>query len=127
MVSSAYITAGFETDFSLAALSKLSYMEARLADMMTHARKLPEGYVVNRERERERQRREDAREERAAEAKTAHEERVHKAHMRSLQPVLKPIGRRVMFRSFPTDKRKTGQLVERIEEARKENDFYSIT
>ena len=78
---------------------------------------MPRDEVESAEKQKEKERRQRAREQKQAQALAAQEERIQRSIRRSQEPVVKRVGKPVMFRSQPiARKKKVEEDVKKVDE-----------
>lgn len=104
-VKDVYKACGFEADANPDTLSMLTDLEALLEDLLSEIASMSPSYVMQKEKEKEKQRRDKLRQERLAQQQLIYEQRLKKSMERSQAPAKKKLGKQVMFRSAPLKKR----------------------
>uniref|UniRef100_A0A7S3B2T8 Uncharacterized protein n=1 Tax=Haptolina ericina TaxID=156174 RepID=A0A7S3B2T8_9EUKA len=95
-----------EADNSLGTLQMLTNIEARLEELLSIIDSMPKEEVELAERQKERERRARVREAKQALAAKQQEERIQRSIRRSQEPVRRRVGKPVMFRSQPIQRKK---------------------
>ncbi|GMH41880.1 hypothetical protein BSKO_09790 [Bryopsis sp. KO-2023] len=104
-VAEMYERCGFDVDASIGTLTMLTNMETKLEEYLSIIDTMSIEYVETAEKAREKDRRQQAREEKIELQQREHEARVKRALERAAAPVFKKIGKPVMFRSRPVKKK----------------------
>lgn len=97
-----YELCGFDADASVRMLTMLTNMETKLEEYLSALSSIPTEYVESVEKAREKDRRQQAREEKIESQQREHEARVKRALERASAPVFKKSGKPVMFRCIST-------------------------
>lgn len=105
-VQEVYVASGFEVDASMGILPMLKQVEARLEEHLAVVDTMPEAELERMEKEKEKERRTRLREEKIAVSRKMQELRIQKSLERSQAPVKKKIGKPMMYRSDPPDRKK---------------------
>ena len=79
--------------------------QALLEDLLSEIASMSPAYVIQKEKEKQKQRRDELRLERLAQQQLIYEQRLKKSMERSQAPAKKKLGKQVMFRSPPLKKR----------------------
>merc|ERR1711988_868929 len=95
-----------ETDNSLSTLQMLTNIEARLEELLSIIDSMPKEEVETAEKQKEKERRQRAREAKQAEQARLQEERIQRSIRRSQEPVKRRVGKPIMFRSQPIQRKK---------------------
>lgn len=80
-------------------------VQALLEDLLSEIASMSPAYVIQKEKEKQKQRRDELRLERLAQQQLIYEQRLKKSMERSQAPAKKKLGKQVMFRSPPLRKR----------------------
>lgn len=113
-----YEACGFEADASVSTLQMLTNIEIRLEDYISVISTLPEDFVLEAEKAREKSRRTRVREEKLLQQQREQEARVKRALERAQAPIQKKTGKPVMFRSeLPKKVKKVTTIRKNDEEA----------
>lgn len=104
-VKQVYKACGKEPAADPDTLSMLTELEALLESLLSEIASMRPEYVVIKEREKEKQRRDKLRLDRLAQQQQIYEQRLKKSMERSQAPAKKKLGKQVMFRSPPLRKR----------------------
>ena len=104
-VKEVYVSCGFEADANPDTLSMLTELEALLEDLLSEIASMSPTYVMGKEKEKEKDRRDKLRQDRMAQQQLIYEQRLKKSMERSQAPAKKKLGKQVMFRSPPLKKR----------------------
>lgn len=123
-VMAVYERSGFKSNASSDTVGMLTQLEGRLESLLTALGQLDPAYVAMKEREKERQRRTRVREARMATAARAHELRQQRMLERAQAPVIKRVGKPIMYRSILPSKPKDTVVVDEEEEKRKQEAKY---
>ena len=105
-VGEVYSRCGFDYDPSMSTIQMLTQIESKLERCLAITDEMPETYVRESEKARERVRRGIQRLEKAEQDKAEAEERAAKSLERSLAPVKKKAGKPMMTRSLPPSRKK---------------------
>jgi len=95
-----------EADNSLGTLQMLTNIESRLEELLSIIDLMPKDEVEAAEKLKEKERRQRVREARQAEAAKQQEERIQRSIRRSQEPVKRRVGKPIMFRSQPIQRKK---------------------
>lgn len=95
-----------EADNSLGTLQMLTNIESRLEELLSIIDIMPRDEVEVAERLKEKERRQRVRELKQGEAARAQEERIQRSIRRSQEPVQRRVGKPIMFRSQPIQRKK---------------------
>ena len=98
-----------EADNSLGTLQMLTNIEARLEELLSIIDAMPKEEVEAAEKQKEKERRQRVREAKQALAAKLQEERIQRSIRRSQQPVKRRVGKPIMFRSQPIQRKKKVQ------------------
>lgn len=98
-VTEVYVECGFDHDPSVSVLQMLTNIEAKMEEYFAAIDKLPPKVVADLEKEKEKERRRLAREQKALEQKREQEIRFQRSLERARAPAHKKTGKPVMFRS----------------------------
>lgn len=123
-IISVYERCGFKSNASSDTVGMLTQLEGKLEALLTALGQLDPTYVALKEREKERERRTRVREARMATAARAHELRQQRMLERAQAPVIKRVGKPIMYRSILPSKPKETVVVDEEEEKRKEEAKY---
>jgi len=95
-----------EVDENLRTLQMLTNVETKLEELLAHVSHMPREEVEAAEKAREKERRQRVREEKLEVLRRQQEERIQRSLRRAQEPVQKRIGKQVMARSAPLNRRK---------------------
>jgi len=95
-----------EADNSLGTLQMLTNIEARLEELLSIIDAMPREEVEGAEKQKEKERRQRVREAKQALAAKLQEERIQRSIRRSQEPVRRRVGKPIMFRSQPIQRKK---------------------
>mmetsp|Transcript_38299 Transcript_38299/g.87709 ORF Transcript_38299/g.87709 Transcript_38299/m.87709 type:complete len:519 (-) Transcript_38299:284-1840(-) len=95
-----------EADNSLGTLQMLTNIEARLEELLSIIDVMPKEDVEAQEKQKEKERRQRVREAKQALAAKLQEERIQRSIRRSQEPVHRRVGKPIMFRSQPIQRKK---------------------
>jgi len=105
-VTEVYVRCGFEADASVSSLQMLTNIEAKLEEYLAAIDLMPEDFVEVAEKQKEKERRHRAREEKIEQQRREQERRVQRSLERAQAPVHKKQGKPLMFRSAPPQTKK---------------------
>eukprot|EP00992_Anisonema_acinus_P011007 TRINITY_DN7056_c0_g1_i1.p1 TRINITY_DN7056_c0_g1~~TRINITY_DN7056_c0_g1_i1.p1 ORF type:complete len:544 (+),score=271.95 TRINITY_DN7056_c0_g1_i1:130-1761(+) len=106
-VTEIFKASGFgDNDANINTLGMLTKIETKLEELRTQIVQLPHDFVSGAMKQRDKERRQRTRQKHLDEQKLSREERSQKALARSQAPVKKKVGKPVMWRSRPIDKKK---------------------
>ena len=105
-VAQVYVQCGFDNDASIGTLQMLTNIEARLEEYLAIIDTMDPEFVITAEKEKEKERRQRAREEKLEQQRLEQEKRVKRSLERAQAPVHKKLGKPVMFRSRPLQRKK---------------------
>ena len=108
-VTEVYLECGFAHDPSISVLQMLTNIEAKMDEYFTAIDALPAEVVADLEKQKEKERRRLAREEKMRQQKLEHEVRFQRALERARAPAHKKTGKPVMFRSRLVKKKSTDE------------------
>lgn len=108
-VTEVYLECGFAHDPSISVLQMLTNIEAKMEEYFTAIDALPAEVVADLEKQKEKERRRLAREEKMRQQKLEHEVRFQRALERARAPAHKKTGKPVMFRSRLVKKKSTDE------------------
>mmetsp|Transcript_586 Transcript_586/g.698 ORF Transcript_586/g.698 Transcript_586/m.698 type:complete len:612 (+) Transcript_586:184-2019(+) len=108
-VADVYVRCGFDNDASVGTLQMLTNIEAKLEEYLSIIDQMPEDFVEQAEKAREKERRQRAREEKLEQQRREQERRVQRSLERAQAPVHKKQGKPVMYRSQPPQRKKKDQ------------------
>eukprot|EP00736_Rhodelphis_marinus_P011866 Rmarinus@m.10502 len=117
-VADVYVKCGFDSDAGLNTLQMLANIEARLEDYLRQIAVMPRELVEQAEKMKEKDRRRKMRDEKLQLQQKLQIERSKRAEARSRAPIQKKVGKQVMFRSPPLQKKRK----EKTEGTKKEKD-----
>lgn len=117
-VRTVYEMCGFESDASVGTLQMLTNIEIKLEEYLSIILTLPEDFVIEAEKAREKARRTRVREEKLLQQQREQEARVKRALERAQAPIPKKTGKPTMFRSsLPKKVKKVTAVRKNDEEA----------
>eukprot|EP00296_Roombia_truncata_P000037 JP435695.1.p1 GENE.JP435695.1~~JP435695.1.p1 ORF type:complete len:574 (+),score=184.33 JP435695.1:142-1722(+) len=105
-VGEVYERCGFENDAAMDTLQMLANIESRLEEYLSRIDGMPEQYVEEAEKLKEKERRSRVREEKLEQQQLQQQEKINRSLARSQAPVVKKTGKPMMFRSAPSIKKK---------------------
>jgi chromosome segregation ATPase len=108
-VTEVYLECGFAHDPSISVLQMLTNIESKMEEYFTAIDALPAEVVADLEKQKEKERRRLAREEKMRQQKREHEVRFQRALERARAPAHKKTGKPVMFRSRLVKKKSTDE------------------
>ncbi|KXZ43883.1 hypothetical protein GPECTOR_78g71 [Gonium pectorale] len=115
-VREVYVRCGFDADASISTLQMLTNIEMKLEEYLTSVEAMPVEFVDGAEKQREKERRKVARDEKLSAQHREHEARMARALERAAAPVFKKSGKPLMFRSAPPQRKKVVQADDRNDE-----------
>jgi len=113
-----------EADNSLGTLQMLTNIEARLEELLSIIDAMPKEEVEAAEKQKEKERRQRVREAKQALAAKLQEERIQRSIRRSQEPVRRRVGKPIMFRSQPIQRKKKEVLEEKKVDEEDDVNFY---
>ena len=105
-VTEVYVASGFEQDASMGILQMLKQVESKLEEHLSVVETMPVEELERMEKEKEKECRTRLREEKMAVFRKQQELRIQKSLERSQAPVKKKLGKPMMYRSDPPDRKK---------------------
>ena len=110
-VTEVYNRCGFDYDPSISTIQMLTNIESKLEQYLGIVDEMPPALVEHAEKQREKERRAVAREEKVEQEKAIQAERAARSLERSQAPVHKKTGKPMMTRSLPPSRKKKEQVV----------------
>lgn len=110
-VSEVYNRCGFDFDPSISTIQMLTNIESKLEQYLAVVDEMPPALVEHAEKQREKERRAVAREEKVEQEKAVQAERAARSLERSQAPVHRKTGKAMMTRSVPPSRKKKEEVV----------------
>ena len=124
-VTEVYNKCGFDYDPSISTIQMLTNIESKLENYLSIVDEMPPALVEHAEKQREKERRAVAREEKIEAEKAIQAERAARSLERSQAPVHKKTGKPMMTRSLPPSRKKKEEVVKTNTEEEELKEFLS--